>query len=194
MIFDRKTNQFRAANGRFIRREAIRAEIEKAVDVVGRKAETIAKDLNAGKINLPEFQIRMKENLKSAHILSASVSKGGYRSMSPSDWSKVGNELKKQYAYLNKYARDIELGRVSPVQIENRAKSYSNAIRAVYANGEKEAFKSIGKTEARRALHSLESCSECASWAAKGWVGIDEIAPLGSLICKIWCRCSLEYR
>ena len=194
MIYDQSTNQFRAPNGKFIARNAIRAEIEKAVDVVGRKTEKIAKDLNAGKINIAEFQIQMRDEIKRASILSASVAKGGHKQMTASDWGKVGSDLKKQYAFLNKFARDIELGRVTGVKLENRAKSYAQNIRMIYLNSEKESFKNIGKTECRRVLHSLETCPDCARWAAKGWVGIDEQPLLGTLQCRSFDRCSLEYR
>lgn len=196
MIFDFDKSQgfYKDGRGRKIPASRIHLEINKTVNKLERELRTIAKKLNTGKINLAEWQIQTAEKLKTAHILAAAIGKGGRREMKPSDWGKVGALIREQYKYLNNFAREIERGKLSPNRLEFRAASYSKAVRETFYKQEIEIRKSAGFLFCRRILHALESCPECSSWAAKGFVPIDEQPAVGGLVCKNFCRCSLEYQ
>lgn len=192
--FDKRLNRYRAPSGQFISPERVRREIEKAVELVKTDMRAIGERLNRGEINLPQFQIEMTDALKAAHGLAASIGKGGRKQMTAKDWGAVGNDLKSQYKYLNRLAREIELGKVSPVQIANRAAAYGNGLRASFYRQTGENERDNGRTMAKRVVHSKEGCAECASWAAKGFVSIDEQPRIGGLICGSFCKCHLVYK
>lgn len=192
ITYDKKTARFRDKNGRFLSRESVRAQIEATVEKVGRKNRDLTVKLNQKEITVSEWKKQMKENIKTLHTLSASVGKGGRRQMTKVDWGKVGSEIKKQYKYLDKFATDLKT--ISPKMAEHRASLYARNARTAYADMEKRANRDAGKNLSRRIIRSSETCSECSSWASKGFIDADEQPAIGSLLCRTNCRCSLEYR
>jgi len=192
--YDPKTNRYRNAKGRFISAREVRKAIDKTVDIVRGDMRSLGKKLAAGEITLPEFQTQMRDNLKAAHSLTASIGKGGRGAMTARDWSAVGNTLKKEYRYLNNFARQVEQQRLSAAQIEYRSSSYASSVRTTYFKTDTVAKKDAGLTRVKRVLHAMESCAGCLSWAGKGFVPIDEMPALGELECRNFCRCELEYK
>jgi hypothetical protein len=43
-------------------------------------------------------------------------------------------------------------------------------------------------------LNAKESCSECRAAASRGFIEVDEMPPVGSLLCKSFCRCRIEFK
>lgn len=194
ITFDNKVGQYRDANGRFVSDSQVQLQITKLVNSSEQNFKSFAKDLNQGNIKLAEFQIRFADELKTVHSLAASVGVGGRNQMRLSDWGLVGNSIKEQYQFLNKFARDIENRRLSPNQIEFRAGLYSKAIHSTFHQFVKRLKGSVGKTKSRRVLHARESCPDCEEWANKGFVAIEDQPAIGALACKVFCLCSLEYQ
>lgn len=191
--YDKKSARFRDSNGRFITAEKVQGQIQKLTDKLEKDFRSSAKQLNQGKINIAEFQNQMKDLIKSSHTIAGAVAGGGRAHLSQSDWGKIGAKVREQYKFLNQFARDIENGRVSPAQIEHRASTYKDAVRLFFAEIELQKQLEID-SEAKRELHATESCTDCISWAAKGWIKTKEMAPLGTLICKRFCKCTIKYR
>ena len=194
ITFDKKIGQYRDAKGRFVSDSQVQTQVTKLVNSTEQNFKSFAKDLNSGNINLAEFQIRFADELKTAHSLAASIGIGGRNQMNPSDWALVGSSIKEQYQFLNEFARDIENKRLSPNQLEFRAGLYSKAIHSTFHKFAKRLKGSVGKTMSRRVLHARESCPDCAEWANKGFVPIEEQPAIGALACKVFCLCSLEYQ
>lgn len=191
MNYDKKTNRYRDKKGRFVSPEQIRKQIEKVVDVVGRKNRSLTERLNKKQIDLSTWKKEMRQNLKNLHTLSGAVGRGGRKQMSKSDWGKVGAEVRKQYKFLDNFERDIKAGRVSPQMAEYRATLYGRSARSVHSKMEMVANE--GRM-CRRILHASESCAECRSWAGKGFVAVEDQPPIGGLICRSNCRCGIEYK
>lgn len=181
-------------DGKFVSKKQIRASVDKTVEILRLDMRGLGKQLAMNKITLPEFQIQMRDKLKTAHSLTASIGRGGRKQMTNSDWATVGNNLKKQYGYLNKFALGLENGTISTASIESRAAAYAMSIREPFYKQQTKAEKLSGRTKCRRVLHAKESCSECASWAGRGFVEIDEQPDIGELICGNFCRCEIEYQ
>jgi hypothetical protein len=53
---------------------------------------------------------------------------------------------------------------------------------------------SRGQTEERNVLHAAESCSQCRTLAAAGWVALGTLPPVGARICRGQCRCTIARR
>jgi hypothetical protein len=193
VIYDKKTKRFRDNKGRFISPKVIRNEIDKVVQVTAGRLEKIATDLTLGKIDIKTFQTRTRDVLKSSYTLSGSVAKGGWRQMTKGDWGKVGAQAKREYGYLNKFAEAIKSGKLSDKQIIARARSYASSVRAVYEQSSFDNRKEAGGL-CRRVLNAKESCSECRAAASRGFIEVDEMPPVGSLLCKSFCRCRIEFK
>jgi len=194
--YDIKAKQF--TGERRITRREVRAEIDKLLQEVEKTAARYGKSLQGADISLAEFEAGMRELLRSAHIVAASVGRGGRDLMTLSDWGKVGAKIAWQNRYLEKFARKIERGTLSEASIANRAKSYSSAIFVSFSDTYQKAqteFVEDGKNPilARLVTNSQESCAECASDEAEGWMSVDDMKEIGTRICGDFCLCDIEF-
>jgi hypothetical protein len=195
--YDLQLKRFRT-KGRTVSRLKVRSEINKLTQHVGKESAKIAKELQSKSISVAEFEIRMRELLKSAHIVSASVGKGGRALMTQADWGRVGAKIKWQYGYLNKFARKIAQGSISEVATIARARSYSSSVFVSFYSTFKDAqttFVEDGKNpeQCRLVTNSEEGCVECAADEAEGWMSIDDMGEIGSRICGDFCRCDIIF-
>lgn len=180
-----------------VSRLAVREQINKLTDHVAKEAARLAKNYKAGG-SLLEFETEMRTLLKSAHIIAASVGKGGRARMLQRDWGRVGAKIKWQYGYLSKFARKIERGAVSDLATVSRARSYASSIYISFARTFQESqteFVAEGKNPAKARLitNAAESCVECASDESEGWMSVDDFKELGTRICGDFCRCDIEF-
>src|SRR3954467_2552266 len=118
--------------GRTVSRAKVRSLIDDLTTTVQKDAKTIATKFESGGINLAEFELQMRELLKSGHIIAASIGRGGRLRMTQADWGRVGAKLKWQYGYLSKFARKIERGSISKILTANRAQAYASALHITF--------------------------------------------------------------
>lgn len=181
--------------GKVIARESVQAEIDKLTEYVAKEALRIGSSYSKGRISLAEFEVRMRELLKSSHIIASSVGRGGKARMTLSDWGKVGARLKKEYGYLAKFVRKVSLGKVSKVATPHRASLYASSVRMSYHTTvhKEETKNSVSDIRVRLVQNSKEGCEECAADAARGWVAVEDMDEIGSRICGNFCLCELIF-
>lgn len=177
----------------------VRGEIDRLTEHVAKEAARLAASYKSKSLSLIEFETGMRELLKSAHIIAASVGKGGRARMTQTDWGRVGAKIKWQNGYLSKFARKIERGAVSDIATVSRARSYASSIYMSYARTYRESqteFVQEGKNPAlvRLVTNSQEGCQECADDEARGWVSVDDMGELGTRLCGDFCKCDLEFQ
>lgn len=203
--FDTKLHRYRTANGHLRTREELRRSIDKLTDHVKREAKRLALAVDAKEITPVEFEIAMRELLKSAHVVAATVGRGGKEQMEQSDWGVVGNKLRWQYAFLARFARQILAAAVAGPRIASRAEKYASAIHISFYRANHAELKSAGsdtgppvdddgkKIKVRLVQNSKEGCSECKADAARGWVLVEDMGEIGSRKCGDYCRCDLHF-
>lgn len=196
--YDPKQKAF-IRDGRKVSRLAVRAEIDKLTEHVAKEAARLAKSYSSGGLTLTQFETSMRELLKSAHIIAASVGKGGRIRMTQADWGRVGAKIKWQNGYLSKFARKIGKGSISEIASASRARSYASSIYISFAGTYRESqteFVEGGKNPAlvRLITNSEEGCQECADDEAEGWMSVDDMKELGTRICGDFCKCDLEFQ
>jgi hypothetical protein len=189
--WDARARRFRGESGRFVRREAVTAALERVREEGRKRVTKHAEDLKAGRINLPEWIIRMKSDIKSQHLLSAGIAQGGKAQLSPAALGRIGAQVRVQYGYLQAYARQIANGQ-KPVQA-SRSALYINASRQTFSEAERRMQRDAGVKFERNELNASESCEECRAEANKGVVPIGTLTPIGSRICKSNCLCRISY-
>ena len=189
-----RAQRYIAPTGRFVSQKAVRKVLDDALENAGKEIRRLADDLRAGRISLAEWQRGMRDALTARYTYSSAIAKGGWRQMSPSDWGRVGAEVRKQLGYLRNFAKEIERGAPLDGRFVRRAEMYVEASRGFYEEIRKRENQSRGFDEARRVLGIADHCEGCVDEASKGWVPIDEVAPIGSQECRTNCRCSIEYR
>lgn len=91
--------------------------------------------LNAGEIDLQQWERQARARLKSIHIDQYTLGRGARKSMTQADWGRVGHALRDQYAYLNQFAGEIATGTLTPAGIAARSTLYVEASTASYERG-----------------------------------------------------------
>lgn len=181
--------------GRFVKD----SEVRRAVGVVLNKAKAEARGLGArlaaGTISIPDFQLQMMEAVKTLHLLSASIARGGIHNLTPADFGRIGQRLRDNYRRLDNFAADVAADRMTPRQIEMRAGMYvGNARGQSYENEKREAMTEAGMEEERRILGDAEHCPDCIEAALLKWQPIGTLPEIGDTICISNCRCYFIYR
>jgi hypothetical protein len=180
------------SQGRFVPAKAVRAAVDKVIDGANGSVQQVAKQLQAGEITLAQWQTRTAQELKLLHVANGLAALGGQKQASQSDLGYMGSLIKKQYQYLNEFAKDIASGlQKLDGSFLARVKLYSEAGRGSYESVRVREAKLSGVKRAKRKLGVTDSCPGCLREAARGWVDISEVAPIGSQDCKTNCHCEI---
>ncbi len=196
--FDRRSGQYRnLETGRFVPRADVLRLVEEETLRGEVRLKAIARLLIAGRIDLPEFQERFAEQLKASHLRLGMLSSGGKEGVTKADYGAVGKNLRDEYKYLRGFGQAIAAGELNPEQIVKRAASYGQSARISFFSVEKQSRKRNGVNQGRRDLdpQSSKHCADCLRHATHGWVGIDQIVPVGTkCLCRQRCRCRISWR
>lgn len=105
-------------------RDAITARYEQ-------RMADLARSYTSGAIDLSDFQITMRQELRDAYALQLRAGNDGPIT-DTNAYLKLGNELKSQYGYLEQFSRDIRNGSQAPDGIAARTRLYAQSARQMY--------------------------------------------------------------
>lgn len=179
--------------GRAVPEKIVRQHLQTAVDSSKDKLGKLTQRLVDGKIDVPAWATAMRDEIRAAHRVAAMLANGG--KLDAKAAGRLGAELKKQYKFLDAFARQIENGEI-PLGKRSvaRARLYAQAVMTTYEKAVLAREKAAGTELYRLRLAPAEHCSECLIDSAKGFVPIDTLADIGARECLINCRCSWEYQ
>lgn len=187
--------------GRSVSIKSIRNYLLSIENKLGRKVVKLVDLLEAKQITLAEFSRAFESTIMSSHILAGALAVGGIAVAvrNPAVQARIASEIK----FADGLIRDIRKGKAGSFgRIKARAKSYFQAATITYNQVEQEIRLAIGiQTECKRVLRHAEHCGPCLTLAAKGWIAIEKMPPIGTLEppkypkgCGRFCRCFLIYR
>lgn len=180
--------------GRIVSNQQVRAALDAVILSAKQETRDLSKQLLDGKLTLAEWQEQMAFNLKMQALASAALAKGGWAQMTASDYGRVGAELKKQYAYLQKFALDIQNGKISfDGRILTRADLYAERARGTFEDVRREIARQAGFDRERRLLGVADHCRDCIVEANKGWQPLGTLRAIGDSICKSNCHCNFDF-
>lgn len=180
--------------GRFISRAAVRRALEESLTNLERLTDTLASDLRAGRISLLDWRQEMRGVIKQVHMAAAELAKGGRAQMTLADYGRAGQQIRRQYDYLEAWVEQIKAGLPVDGRMEPRAAQYLRSARVAYLAHQQAAFRQQGFDQTRSKLHPAEHCAQCIDEAERGWVSIGAEVPLGQRQCRANDRCTLEFR
>jgi hypothetical protein len=184
-----------ARSGRWVKRDEVRRGLDTALDRSRNEVQRISRQLVNGQVSLADWQISIAKELKSMHLASASLAKGGWAQMTQSDYGRTGARIKAEYGYFATFAQQVKDGtQALDGSLVSRANLYAQSPRGTYHAVEESGMIGAGKTQYRNVLASAEHCEGCLAETAKGWVSIGVLKPIGSRQCLANDRCALEYR
>lgn len=183
--------------GRFVPASAVRRELDRLLAAEATEMQTLTQQLMGGTISLDAWEAGMRESIKSSHLYATAAAKGGWAQMTADDILRAGREIRLQYGYLERFARQIAQGLPLDGVVLRRVKLYGQAARTTYHEAEREEKFSRGFDEERNILTPADHClgaGSCVEQTGRGWVPIGTLLPIGRRRCKANDRCFLEYR
>ena len=193
--YDPISGRYRGENGRFLSKAAIEALVDGRIKKLNGQLQDFTRRLVDGNITIDQWQGSVSEALKPAHLQVTMVGVGGKDALSQSDYGRIGQRLRSEYSYLQKFASDILADRVSGAMALARVGLYAESVRGSYWEGTTIRQEKQGYSLMRRILDpQAQHCQDCIDHAARG------IAPIGSLpmpgqrcACRSRCKCRIEY-
>lgn len=173
----------------------VRRDIDKYIDSSNKVIDGLANQLRNREISLAEWQAAMREQVKAMNLNTAMAAHGGRANMTQADWGRAGQQIRTQYEYLDKFAKDIADGKVKlDGRLNTRAQLYGDAARGTHEQEKRRVAANAGLTEERRLLHARESCVDCMTYAGWGWRPIGTMPRIGESRCRTNCKCTFSYR
>lgn len=99
------------------------------------RTNALATQLAAGDITVQQWTLAMREEVKINHISQYLLAHGGRDSMTQADWGRLGQKIRVQYEYLQKFAEDIAKGNLTEGQIAARARMYVESSSQSFEQG-----------------------------------------------------------
>lgn len=173
----------------------VRRDIDTYIANSNKAIDALATQLRNRQISLAEWQTAMREEIKAMHLNTSMAAHGGRAQMTQADWGRAGQQIRTQYEYLDKFAKDIASGK-QPLdgRLNTRAQMYGEAARGTHEQEKRRMADNGGLTEERRLLHAKESCVDCLTYAGYGWQPIGTLPRIGDSRCRTNCRCTFTYR
>ena len=183
------------SNGREVADSHIQKKLDGIVDDFSENTRRLAERLENGNITTAQWQDKMRREIKDIHRTQYIVGRGGVDVMTPRDYGRLGADLRWQhYNRLDKFALEIADGKLSPAQINARAKLYMNSSNKQYWRGKTEAKLAAGYVTEQRFLNPAEHCPDCVGYAARGRRPIGTLPEPGEdSQCQANCKCIKRY-
>lgn len=193
--FDSVSRRFRALDsGRFISEREVRDAVDRTADLASRQMGEAAARFRTGQIGAAEWIAQSQQIVKDSQIASALAAYGGRLRMDQGKWGLVGQQIRVQYAYLNRMADDMLSGRQRMNgRLDARARQYGQASRSLYENIRRRESAAAGLSFERNILHPADHCAQCVSQSARGLVPLGSLVPIGQRTCRSQCRCTLSF-
>jgi hypothetical protein len=190
--YDKRSERWRnSSTGRFVSNDAVVGEMRRHQTATYGTLDSLTKQLYAGQINVGQWQVAVASELKDAHLAQAMFGAGGRRNMGFAEFGRVGQTLREQYGFLDRFAQEIAAGKISEAQALARIEMYGDASQQSY--WAEYAERSSGLLYYR--LNPAEHCSDCIAREAgnpytketlRGYPGD------GSTKCKTRDKCTIE--
>lgn len=187
--------------GRLVSTAEVRRVIDRTLRTLQGQTRTLTDDVRAGRVSRSEFALRMRENVKDVHLLSAASARGGWHQMTPQAFGQVGQILREQYGFLDKFTAQVESGEIAlDGSFTRRALMYVERGRNTHSRAERQVQTAAGKNQRKNVLNdAAEHCAgpgSCEAETDKGWQDADspDTVEIGDRICIAGCQCHWEWR
>ena len=219
-VYDRRfpRGRFRdTITGQVVSWDTVRRTLDDTLERAGDDVQALSGRLQRREITLADWQRGMERSIKSVHLASAALEKGGFQNMTPADYGRVGRLLFNpngaredgswgQYQYLRRFAGQIEQGLPLDGNFLRRADQYVQAGRQTYHRMLVLDMQEREFTETRFVLNPADHCTDkegrrqrpprrgCVERARAGWHTAGQWPGIGGMACHQNDRCDQEFR
>lgn len=187
--------------GREITEQQLRRYVRKVSDESSRRMRKSTQQLIAGAIMLTVWYSRMRDLMKALYKTIWILSIGGFVFDDDTQRNLFYLFVLLQFNYFDNFTEQVYSG-LQPLNgfAMTRAGMYAGYGNGMWQNIFLNRAEADGYTEAKRVLGPNEDhCREgdrpgCIEEAARGWMAIRLMVPIGSAQCYANCRCRIVYR
>ena len=153
---------------------------------------------------LAKWREEMDKLVENSHVIFAALA-GGSIAKAVRD-ATVARRIARDQDALVRFSHAIRDGQVPSLPLaQNRGRAYRHSFYVTFHLLDQKAKIDAGLTEAKRMLTPAEHCHTqiqgqavfkegCYEAAARGWMSISEMPPIGTLVCGQFCRCYIVYK
>ena len=192
--WDAARGRYRDASGRLVPDAQVRSALDVVLRAQAEHMRDLTRQLQGGTLTLGDWQRQMMQSVKHSHLIGTSLAGGGWQQMTQADFGWAGQRIRSQYAYLDRFARDVAAGRQSLTGAPARAEMYADAARTTHRAASRRLARRMGREQERNVLGVADHCAGCLAQNARGWVDLGELVPPGLRQCRARCHCSLRFR
>jgi hypothetical protein len=189
--WDAFARQYRGDDGRFVARTAVRQALDEFSDNASAGLLRSAKQLQAGTINLVQWQLDMEASIKAIHTAAVATAAGGWAQATAADWGEAGRKIRQEYGFLDAFARQIEAGLPLDGRFLQRAASYAHGSAATYERAlRRNDLANELVIREHRWISSHHPCYSCEGYEAAGWQPPGVLPDIATECeCRYHCRC-----
>ena len=200
--FDKASQRFRYKDGdragQYMSKAKARGIVQDRITREEKRIERIPISLLNDDLTLAQWEASMAERIKTLHVQSYLLGKGGTHGYAPArDGQVITPIIQEQYKYLRRFSEDIAAGKLSKAQIEQRASLYASAAWQTREHGKFISHRESGYAWEQSVLdRGAENCALCEYFAYLKVVAIGVVSlrnPPGTRTCKAKCRCHMDY-
>lgn len=194
--FNAKAGRYRDAKSkRFISWRKVESLARKETLRTEKKLTKLYQAYKAGDLDQFQFESQFQQTLKEAYIVQSALGKGGVEQLNKSDYGKLGNLLKEQYARIERMSEGIRTETISDKQIQQRIRLYSQSSLGGFYRSHTDLRDLLGYEGWRFLNPMAKHCQSCIRHQTNGYVSASEIVPIGvQCECRLNCKCRIEWR
>jgi hypothetical protein len=158
--------------------------------------DELAEKLKNGSITIAEWESSMRDFLRKEYETTLILAKGGRENITQSDWGYEGSLLKKQYAYLSDFAKEISANPTAWMngRLNVRMNMYGESAYSALEDFRSREYAAQGCDEEENELGGSDNnCDGCLTETGRGRVAIGSLVPVGSRDCIVNCRCTIRF-
>ncbi len=202
-VWDPEKRKYYRPSGRAVSDRQLRSAVKRVSAEASKRAKKETQQLIAGAIILAVWYARMRDLLAALYKTIWLVSIGGFVFDDNTQRNLFYLFIMAQFDYLDNFATQIETReQVLDGRAVARAGMYGGHGYSEWQNTRLLHAPELGYTEAKRILAPIEyerHCHEnerpgCVEEAAKGWMPISRMIPLGGCQCYDHCLCDIKFR
>lgn len=191
--FDSESRHFFDGLGRKVDRKKVRESLDRYIDSINVDITNDTQSMVDGDLTIGAWHLKMEGHIKRVHTGAAAIAKGGWKQAKGSDWAQAGREIKEQYQYLYRFARQLEAGRPVNGGTVARAQMYGLSATKTYEGILRRDDLADFFDLEMRVLHSVVPCERCSYYASLGWQTAGFLPNIGEQCqCLTRCRCTFE--
>jgi len=193
-IWDKEKKYYIYPNGKKVPEGHLFGAIRRFQAKLNDDLQSVTTAMLSGDIDLAGWQKRISSRVRNAHfeLMRFGMGPGNSRAWHE---AKIEKRLRSiDYPALQRFAEDLQSGKLSEKQIRSRIELYAMATKSSYEMGRIEIKKTTGQRFGRRLLGRTDiHCEDCIEYALRGWQRIEDIILPGvDCQCGSRCLCSIE--